>query len=150
MQFGLYGDASACSRFAQEVTLELLKRGLRVSLVSPAGRESAWAGLPGDVPVTQVPAGMDPNVVASHAKGMARAAHEEPVRGAAAADITLFCGFPRLAMPKARVGGPETEPRSEFSFPRLEEALAKVPDVAAYLERGVKTEREGAQARDTW
>jgi hypothetical protein len=150
MLFGLYGEMHAVTRYTQELAVALLGRGLSVSIVTPRTDPQPWQGLPTSVRGTPVPPGMPPGVLAVQLRNIQRLATREPPAGLRPADLVLFSGFADLAMPKARVGGKGTEPRTEFSFTGLEEALERAEDVVTYLERGVKTEKEGKETKDAW
>lgn len=150
MLFGLYGDMHAVTRATQEIALALLQRRLSVSIVTPRSDPQPWEGLPASVRVTPLPPETKPGDLAVQLRSIQRLAAQEPSRGQRPADVVLFSGFGDLAMPKARVGGTGTEPKTEFSFTSLEEALGRADDVVTYLERGVRTEKEGKATKDAW
>lgn len=154
MLFGLYGEMHAVTRATQELALALLRRHLSVSIVTPRTDPQPWQGLPTSVRVTSLPPGMKAADMAVQVRNIQRlgAAHppaDPSRREQRPADVVLFSGFADLGMPKARVGGPGTEPRTEFSFASLEEAFARTDDVATFVERAVRTEKEGKSAADT-
>lgn len=151
MLFGLYGEMHAVTRATQEIALALVQRRLSVSIVTPRSDPQPWQGLPTSVRVTSLPPGMKPGDLAVQLRNIQRlGTRETPVSGPRPADVVLFSGFGDLAMPKARVGGTGTEPKTEFSFTSLEEALGRADDVVTYLERGVRTEKEGKATKDAW